>query len=245
MLRRAARDQVRVVEDLRHFSIRNASCTVEADRATVEGNVASLMKDFNQVPRHCTLVEALSAFDLVVQKTMARWIRKSTGRAGMRYEYAVTLASASLFESFDVVGAHIVLGHSFQHVFSVTVEWFTWGFVTIPLTCAVCMLLCRFRPDLVGWQEVAYTSLVAVATFIVGAALYAGFFFLRVMAIDDIMWLAGLCLASAGTSACTWYQYRRTHQHHRRRTGGEAETLEEVAKAFDIMKSHGVMRCVS
>ena len=80
-----ARDQVKSEEDLRLFSIRNAVCAVEGDRAVVEGNVASLMRDLKLVPLDSTHEEALFAFDSMVQTTMSRAIRDSVGLAGLRF----------------------------------------------------------------------------------------------------------------------------------------------------------------
>ena len=86
-----ARDQVKSEADLRLFSIRNAVCAVEGDRAVVEGNVASLMRDLKLVPLDSTHEEALFAFDSMVQTTMPRAIRDSVGLAGLRYELLVTV----------------------------------------------------------------------------------------------------------------------------------------------------------
>ena len=50
ILHNVVRDQVKSETDLYLFSIRNAVCAVEGDRAIVEGNVASLMRILKSVP---------------------------------------------------------------------------------------------------------------------------------------------------------------------------------------------------
>ena len=72
------RDQAKSEDDLRHFSIRNAVCAVESDRAVVERNVASLMRDLKLVPSDSTHEEALQVFDRVVQSTLPSAMRSST-----------------------------------------------------------------------------------------------------------------------------------------------------------------------
>ena len=76
ILRKTALDQVKSESDLRSFSIKSAVCAVEGDRAMVEGNVASLMRDSNS-----THEEALCAFDQLVQNSMPRAVRDSVGAA--------------------------------------------------------------------------------------------------------------------------------------------------------------------
>ena len=75
---KVVRDQAKSEEDLRLFSIRNAVCAVEGDRAIVEGNVASLMQDLKLVQADSTQEEALLAFDRLVQTTLPRAIRDSS-----------------------------------------------------------------------------------------------------------------------------------------------------------------------
>ena len=92
------RDQVKSEADLNLFSIRNAVCAVEGDRAVVEGNVASLMRDLKLAPLDSTHEQALRAFDLMVRTTMPRAIRDSVGRARLRYELVVIVfASAGVW----------------------------------------------------------------------------------------------------------------------------------------------------
>ena len=194
--------------------------------------MGSLVWELKQVPRHCTLEEALSAFDLLFQKTMALWICESTGRAGLRYEYAATLASAQVFEAFDVVGAHTLSGENLQNIFAEVVEEVTRSFVTIPLTCALCRFLCSCRDDFAGWQELVYISLITVPTYLFGA----GFLLVHDEANGNVIWLVVLCVASAGGFVITRFSYRRNVQQHRRRTRVDAETMEELAEALTAMK---------
>jgi len=79
-----AREQAQSYEDLRSFSIREAVCAVESDRALLEGNVVSLMKSLECVPSDCNHENAVAAFDELVCTTMPRGIRTSVGRAGVR-----------------------------------------------------------------------------------------------------------------------------------------------------------------
>ena len=110
LFRTVAREQALSYADLRLFSIRKAICAVESDRAVVEGNVVSLMRDLSCVPYDCSDEDALATFDDIVQRTMPRVIRASLGLAGVRYELVSTISAAMLFASFDVTGGYIAGG---------------------------------------------------------------------------------------------------------------------------------------
>ena len=90
---------------------------MESDRAVVERNVASLMRDLKLVPLDSTHEEALQVFDHMVQSTLPRAMRSSIGRAGFRYELVVVVVfCVSLFKAFDVVAAQVFAGASSQAV---------------------------------------------------------------------------------------------------------------------------------
>ena len=110
---KAVRHQVRSEADLRLFSIQNAICAVEGDRAIVEGNGVSLMRNPRLAPADSTHAVALLTFDRLVQTTMPRAVRDAVGRAGMRYELLVVMLAPVVFYSFDVVGAEVFAGKGF------------------------------------------------------------------------------------------------------------------------------------
>ena len=117
MLRKTALDQVKSESDLRSFSKKSAVCAVEGDRATVEGNVASLMRDLKIVASNSTHEEAHCAFDQLVQNAMPRPVRDSVCRVGWRYEWLLMAHSPLFFSAFDMLGAQIFAG---SRVLSVT-----------------------------------------------------------------------------------------------------------------------------
>ena len=120
--RNLARDHAQSDADMQRFSIRDALCAVEADRETVENNVVSLLRLLKCVPSDCTRKDALDAFDLLVQRTMPRLIRSSTGRVWLRYEYVVATLLPDILALFDTTAAHVSLGDSAQQVMSSIIE---------------------------------------------------------------------------------------------------------------------------
>ena len=161
-----ARDQVKSEADLRLFSIRNAVCAVEGDRAVVEGNVASLMRDLKLVPLDSTHEEALLAFDSMVQTSMPRAIRDSVGLAGLRYELLVTVFAPAVFLSFDVVGADVMAGVSVRAVFATLLGSSTMACAIFPLGCALTTQMCARCTHLRGLKGIVFVLFVGVVLFL-------------------------------------------------------------------------------
>ena len=156
-----ARDQAKSEADLRHFSFRNAVCVVESDRAVVERNVASLMRDLKLLPSDSTHEEALQVFDRMVQSTLPRAMRSSIGLAGIRYELVVVVFCASLFTAFDIVAAQVFAGASSQAVVATVLERTTWVFALLPLGIAFLRALSGRCAHLIGGSRVLFVLLLS------------------------------------------------------------------------------------
>lgn len=244
IFRNVALDQAQSCHDLSHFSIRNAPCTIEGDRARVEGNVASLMRSLKRVPPDCTLNDAISSFDLLIQSTMPEVIRSSVGPAGLRYEYVATLLLTYVFQMFDIVSSHVLAGDSTRIVFAVIIEWSTLSLASLPLVFALCMSLCRQCESLTGMNHLIFVVLVAAVALLLAVFLYLAGRQLRLGARDDTAIFVMLCLVSFGLFMLTFgVYYRRQGVQHKRRAGLVSESIEDVAEAFSkVTKKKSVAR---
>ena len=233
ILRRMALDQVKSETDLRQFSIKSALCAVEADRATVEGNVASLMRNLKLVASDSTHEEALFAFDSVVQSTMPRAVRNSVGRVGMRYEWIVVATSPLILVSFDMLGGQIIAGESVLAVSATILHRSILVFAIMPLAGASAILLCGHCTHLTGFKNVVFVLLVSVAYFFAAAIPNLAALEAHLLAQENIVAFALLCLVSVPLFFLTYLVFRRPPaQRRRRRTGAVSETLEELADAL-------------
>ena len=233
MFRTLARKQAESNEDLRLFSVRNAVCAVESDRAKVERNIASLMKDLKRVSQDCSLDEALTSFDCLVRDKMPGVVRASSGRAGVRYEHVVAMTVTHVFQVFDYLGGHLVESSDIDRLITTLVEGSVWSLASAPLAVAVCMCLCCRYNHLTGWQDFLFTFLVAFATFFVGVFLYVSVDVLLKYAFDHVISLVALCMITAILFASTFLVYRRKPvTHRRRRTSAVTESIDELADAF-------------
>jgi len=233
MFRKIAVDNAHSKEDLENFRIKDAICAVERDRPVVEGNVVYLMKTLKQVPTDCTRVDALAFFDHLVQRNMPRVIRASIGRAGVRYECAVMCVSPYLFALFDTVGGQIHSGHGTLAMISSIIEWSTWIFATLPLCMALCMWLCSYCKDLVGFKESAFVALVAFSGYLVSIVLYWTLMTLQTKVEDGKVFFGALCLVSTVLFALTFLIFRRSPgKSRKRRRGTVSESTEDLAAAL-------------
>ena len=229
LLHNTARDQAKSEADLRLFSIRNAVCAVESDRAVVEGNVASLMRDLKLLPFDSTHEEALQVFDLVVQSTLPRAIRDSIGQGGLRYEWIMAAFCSSLFWSFDIVAAQVFAGASVQAVVATALGRSTYACAALPLALALVFLLSGRCTHLSGWRRIVFVL------FLTGVwILWRSVLDLAVsVAREDLLAFILLSLVSAACFLLTYFVYRRPPgQQRQRRMGTDSETMEELAEAL-------------
>ena len=227
------RDQAKSEDDLRHFSIRKAVCAVESDRAVVERNVASLLRDLKLVPLDSTHEEALQVFDRVVQSTLPRAMRSSIGRAGIRYELVVVVFCVSLFKAFDVVAAQVFAGASSQAVVATVLERTTLVFALMPLGVAFLWALSGRCTHLSGGSRVLFVLLLSglwmVWTPSVNVVLELALSFAR----EDLFALVLFSLVLAACLLLTYFVFRRApEQQRKRRTGAVSETIEDLAEAL-------------
>ena len=211
-------------EDLRLFSIRNAVCAVEDDRAIVEGNVASLMQDLTLVQADSTQEEALLAFDRLVRTTLPKAIRDSTGRVRFRYEFLATVFAPMLFFCFDYVGAVVSAGGSIQAVVATVLSTTTFTCAILPLNNTVFAQLLAGCSHFRGPKRTVFVLFVGVAS-----AVCEGFWVLAVgllhsRALEDLVAFVFLFLASVALFLLTYQVFQEasrkaTQAPHRRRLG--------------------------
>jgi len=236
LLRKLALDQVQSETDLRTFSMKSAVCAVESDRATVEGNVASLMRDLQIVAPDSTHEEALCAFDRMVQNSMPRAVRDSVGR-GFRYEWLLMAHSPRFFSAFDVFGAEVLAGNGALSVTAMLLSRYILVLATSPLAVAFAMHLCAYCTYLRGFKGNVFVLCVSVAYFLAMAIPHVALQQVLVLAREDAVAFALLCLVSVVLLSLTYVVFRRPPaQQRRRRTGTPSETIEELAEA---VASHG------
>ena len=228
-----ARDQAKSEADLRLFSIRNAVCAVESDRAVVEGNVASLMRDLKLLPFDSTDEEALQVFDLMVQSTLPRAIRHSIGRGGWRYEWIMAIFCSSLFWSFDIVAAQVFAGASVQAVIATMLGRSAYLCAALPLGTALFMQLSGRCTHLSGWRRIVFMLFLS-GLWILWQSLWLTVLELAVsVAREDLLAFILLSVVSAASFLLTYFVYRRPPgQQRRQRMGTDSETMEELAEAL-------------
>ena len=233
LLHNTASDQAKSEADLQSFSIRSAVCAVESDRAVVEGNVVSLMRDLKLLPSDSTHEEALQVFDFMVQSTLPRAIRDSIGRGGFRYEWIMAVFCVSWFSAFDIVAAHVFAGASGQAVVATTLGRSTYACAALPLGTALLMQLCGRCAHLGGWRRRVFV-LVGGGVWILWRSLCLSALDLAVsVAREDLSAFVLLSLVSAACFLLTYFVYRRPRgQQRRRRTGTVLETMDELAEAL-------------
>ena len=228
-----ARDQAKSEADLRHFSIRNAVCAVESDRAVVESNVASLMRDLKLLPSDSTHEEALQVFDRMVQRTLPRAMRSSIGRAGIRYELVVVVFCAPLFRAFDIVAAQVFAGASSQAVVATVLERTTLVFALLPLRIAFFRALSGRCAHLIGGSRVLFVLLLSGVWLVWDSSLQATLELALSVAREDLFALVLFSLVSAACFLLTYFVFRRAPgQQHVRRKGAVSETMEDLAEAL-------------
>ena len=237
MLRKTALDQAKSESDLRSFSIKSAVCAVEGDRATVEGNVASLMRDLKIVASKSTHEEALCAFDQLVQNAMPRAVRDSVGRVGLRYEWLLMAQSPLFFSAFDMLGAEVFAGSRVLSVTAVLLYRSILVFASLPLAVTFAMRLCCCCTHLRGFKDSVFLLCVSVTFFLALAIPYVALLQVLVLAREDAVAFALLCVVSVALFSLTYLVFRRPPaQQRRRRTGTPSEPIEELAEA---VASHG------
>ena len=228
-----ARDQAKSEADLRHFSIRNAVCAVESDRAVVERNVASLMRNLKLLPSDSALEEALQVFDRMVQSTLPRAMRSSIGRAGIRYEFLLVVLCASFFRTFDVVAAQVFAGASSQTVVATVLERTTWVFALMPLGIAFLRALSGRCTHLIGGSRVLFVLLLSGVWIVWSASVNEVLELAFSVAREDLFALVLFSLVSAACFLLTYFVFSRAPgQQRRRRTGADSETMEDLAEAL-------------
>ena len=228
LLRDVAREQALSDDDLRRFCIREAICAVESDRAVVQDNVVSLMKCLKCAPGDCSREDALSTFDELVQTTMPRVIRSSTGLAGIRYEHVMTLSAGFTFLAFDASSAFTLTGSGVHPVFAMLMYKLTIPLAVFPLACALCVRLCGCWLHLNGFRNVLFITFVgvSVASCITLCGVSFRFFFARAMFV--VLYLVLTCLF-----VLTFVVFRTpSGRQRRRRVNACQETTDDLAMAL-------------
>ena len=237
LLHKLTRDQVQSEADLRVFSIRNAICAVESDRAVVEGNVASLMRDLKLLPFDSSHEEALQVFDLMVQSTLPRAIRSSIGQAGIRYEWLMAASSATLFFSFDIVASQVFAGASGQAAVATVLGRSTYMCAALPLGIPLLVQLSARCTHPSGVRRIVFVLFLA-GGLALWTTLWRSVLDLALpVAREDVFAFGTLSLVSAACFLLTYVVYRRPPGQQRwRRMETVSETTEELAEALRSYK---------
>ena len=245
-LRKVSREQAQSRADLRNFSIKDAVCAVERDRITVEDNVVSVMKLLEHVQPDCTREEALAAFDLLVRSKMPQLIRSSSGTAGLRYEYALTLLFPLVLYIFDVVSAQVVGGAGTQQLLAVIIELVARIFASLPLAFAWSAWLSGQCEDLHGMREILFLVFTTAVHFLLGYVLYLMLRILRAYAAEDDICFVLLCVIAIGLFTLTVFLFRRpTGKGHRRRMRTAAKSAKEVRRSPALLRRRAVTASVN
>jgi len=142
-------DRIEIDKVVEGFSIRNAICADEADRAVVQENIVSFVRELGLVS---TVEEeeddepsfesrALDAFDELVRTEVPPALRACFGRQGIPYQYVLLIFSSQILRWVDQVAPFIVRREPVRNAMLLTVEYFVVWVAICPLgTAALCTI---------------------------------------------------------------------------------------------------------
>jgi len=223
-----ASHQERVQERVQNFRICEATCLSEDDRQIVEGNVALFTAYFEFIEPGSTKAQALEAFDKVVHQEVPQVIKKSMGRVGIPYKYAVAIFGMFLMETFDLIAGRIANPSPYGKDWRIVPAWtrlsdegliitlhLTFCFAHYPLIIAIASICARWGLLCRGSRATFYSAFVAsgVAICIVVVTANNVLRYLVVLAVYEKKQWATLSfwawVLMAGIITC--YVYRPVH----------------------------------
>jgi len=139
------------------FSIQDATCHVETDRAVVHANVHKLMCFMGHVAPTATEAEALGEFDRLVRAELPRSLRCSLGRQVFSYKFLVGAVLIFPLRALDYSADAICAGEPpVEAALAFAVGGAFIPFADAPLGFALVSLLMRRGLELSGWRAAAY-----------------------------------------------------------------------------------------
>eukprot|EP00929_Paragymnodinium_shiwhaense_P011698 TRINITY_DN11781_c0_g1_i2.p1 TRINITY_DN11781_c0_g1~~TRINITY_DN11781_c0_g1_i2.p1 ORF type:complete len:757 (-),score=140.16 TRINITY_DN11781_c0_g1_i2:446-2716(-) len=153
-----ARGLDRIHAKVARFSIRDALCYDESDRAIVQGNVASFMKDVGFVLPTATEEDALQGFDALVHEDVPDALAASLGVVGVNYSHVVVAFMSETLSNFDRFGERLVLGDMD------TLGWLALSasvakhLFVYPIIASAVFVVLRRNIQLHGFADVLYTA---------------------------------------------------------------------------------------
>eukprot|EP00927_Polykrikos_kofoidii_P019952 TRINITY_DN19380_c0_g1_i1.p1 TRINITY_DN19380_c0_g1~~TRINITY_DN19380_c0_g1_i1.p1 ORF type:complete len:844 (+),score=130.39 TRINITY_DN19380_c0_g1_i1:277-2532(+) len=138
------------------FSIRDAFCYDEVDRAIVHGNVASFMTDFGFVRPGAKQNVALEAFDALVREDVAAALAASFGPVGVQYRFVAILFLGEGLSALDRLGCSFVNGGSGRERWLDLSQALLLHFTVYPLVSAFAFRIMRKALFLRGFADVAF-----------------------------------------------------------------------------------------
>eukprot|EP00405_Crypthecodinium_cohnii_P008699 CAMPEP_0206431012 /NCGR_PEP_ID=MMETSP0324_2-20121206/7133_1 /ASSEMBLY_ACC=CAM_ASM_000836 /TAXON_ID=2866 /ORGANISM="Crypthecodinium cohnii, Strain Seligo" /LENGTH=268 /DNA_ID=CAMNT_0053896903 /DNA_START=129 /DNA_END=935 /DNA_ORIENTATION=+ len=181
-----------IYKRLRHFDVRECSCTFEADRAIVERNIAVLMRARENEP-NLSDEEALCVFNLLVQTELPEVFAQ--GRHPLAFSYHHMATFAFIWSWSARVDMYLISGGS--HVFWEVVGLIIWSFVCLPLAYGTLLFATKCFISLRGWRAWVRLVPLVVLNYLFAWGLQFGTF-RAVKAVNEGSTLAGFAMTVAG-----------------------------------------------
>ena len=178
------------------------------------------MRDLKIVASNSTHEEALCAFDQLVQNAMLRAVRDSVGRVGWRCEWLLMAHSPLFFSAFDMLGAEVFAGSRVLSVTAVLLYRSILVFASNPLVITFAMRLFGCCTHLRGFTGNVFLLSVSVTYFLALAIQLQTLLQVLVIAREDVVAFALLCLVSVALFSLTYLVFLNPPAQQRtRRTG--------------------------
>uniref|UniRef100_A0A7S4SBS6 TIR domain-containing protein n=1 Tax=Alexandrium monilatum TaxID=311494 RepID=A0A7S4SBS6_9DINO len=150
IFRRMAAEHQEILRRVAGFRIQDATCTVEADRKLIEGNIAAFMQCLGLVggqwEEEDDVETALETFNGLVRERVPRALARSLGHLGMGYKTISAMSCALLVRPFDDIGGCLHGNQDWRSLVGWLVESCVVAFATRPLSVAGMLHIAADRP---------------------------------------------------------------------------------------------------
>eukprot|EP00931_Biecheleriopsis_adriatica_P063416 TRINITY_DN38403_c0_g1_i1.p1 TRINITY_DN38403_c0_g1~~TRINITY_DN38403_c0_g1_i1.p1 ORF type:complete len:544 (-),score=81.64 TRINITY_DN38403_c0_g1_i1:14-1645(-) len=151
LLRGWAKERLLIKKTVDQFDIRSATCAFEADRALVQANVVSFMRDFAYVNKDSSSEEAIWAFNSLVRQKVPTALVAAFGCTGISPLFLCSAFICSVGRCLDAVSAQIVSQEQGSAMLFEIYVIMTLYFSAIPNTLAFMSWVLSQKPETPYW----------------------------------------------------------------------------------------------
>mmetsp|Transcript_32717 Transcript_32717/g.93972 ORF Transcript_32717/g.93972 Transcript_32717/m.93972 type:complete len:585 (+) Transcript_32717:98-1852(+) len=203
-------EQQKIRTHVDNFSIFDAKCFAESDRAIVQSNIARFMRGIGSVGKDASEAEAMEAFGALVRAEVPKALQRSNGRVGMKYKFVLGIFLSQTLFALDNLAADLAMDLPLKRAMLGFANILTIHFGVLPLVVYLVSWLTHRTLHVRGHgPAAACEAAIALAACASGHLAVLGLESLRLRACEE---LAFLCLWAAVVLALlclTWLSYRR------------------------------------